>query len=200
MRYMKGKIYITKSAKQTQKLGEKLAREILLASQNNRVSPKEKSMSPTTTLNSGEWWGRRIFDQRKHALVLAMQGDLGGGKTTFIQGLARGLGIKENITSPTFVILKKFEIPLLHQCPGKPQLHFARNDRGSLFYHIDAYRLEKPEDLTDLAIEGILSDTNNIVAIEWSEKIQKILPKNAIKIKFEFIDEKTRKIVINNHS
>lgn len=197
---MKSKIYITKSAGQTRKIGEKLAREILLASQNNRVLSKEKSMSPTTTLNSGDWWGRGFFTQRKGAIVIAMQGDLGGGKTTFIQGLARGLGIKENITSPTFVILKKFEIPLLRESPGKPQLHFARNGRGSVFYHIDAYRLEKPEDLMDLGIEGILSDINNIVAIEWSEKIQQIFPKNAIKIKFEFIDEKTRKIVINNHS
>jgi tRNA threonylcarbamoyladenosine biosynthesis protein TsaE len=190
---MKSKIYITKSAGQTRKIGEKLAREILLASQNNRVLSKEKSMSPTTTLNSGEWWGRGFFTQRKGAIVIAMQGDLGGGKTTFIQGLARGLGIKENITSPTFVILKKFEIVASRS-------NAPRNNRNRTFYHIDAYRLEKPEDLTDLGIEGILLDTNNTVVIEWSEKIQKILPKNAIKIKFEFIDEKTRKIVINNHS
>jgi tRNA threonylcarbamoyladenosine biosynthesis protein TsaE len=161
---MKSKTYITKSANQTRKIGEKMAKEIV---------------SPTTTLNRGERWGRGLSTKKNGAIVLAMQGDLGGGKTTFIQGFARGLGIKENITSPTFVILKKFAIP-----------------KFQFFYHIDCYRLEKPEDLIELGINNILSDRNNIVAIEWSEKVQKILPKNVIQIKFGFVDENTRKIVI----
>ena len=174
---MINKIYITKSANQTRKLGEKLAKEIV---------------SPTTTLNGGKRWGRGFNTPEKGAIVVAMQGDLGGGKTTFIQGFARGLGIKENITSPTFVILKKFEIAASRSSP-------PRNDRERIFYHIDAYRLEKSEDLMDLGIEKILLDSHNIVAIEWSEKIKKILPKNAVKIKFEFIDNTTRKIKITNH-
>ena len=170
------KTYVTKSAKQTQKIGEKLAKEIV---------------SPTTFLNSGERWGRGLSVKKNKAIVLAMEGDLGGGKTTFIQGFAKGLRIKENITSPTFVILKKFEI-----C-RYPISKKTRNRISTNFYHIDAYRLEKPEDLIDLGIENILLDSSNIVAIEWSEKIQKILPKDAVKIKFEFVDESTRKISIN---
>ena len=169
--------YITKSAGQTRKIGEKMAKEIV---------------SPTTTLNSGERWGRGFPAQRKGAIVLAMEGDLGGGKTTFIQGFARGLGIKENITSPTFVILKKFEIAASLRAVALA----PRNDRKRIFYHIDAYRLEKPKDLLELGVEKILLDSHNIVAIEWSEKIQKIFPKNAIKIKFEFVDSTTRKIKI----
>jgi tRNA threonylcarbamoyladenosine biosynthesis protein TsaE len=189
---MKSEIYITKSAKQTQKLGEKLAREILVATQNNRVSLQEKPKSPTTTLNGGEWRGIGFRAVKKGAIVIAMRGDLGGGKTTFIQGFARGLGIKENITSPTFVILKKFKIAA---SPSRT----PRNDSLMVFYHIDAYRIEKPKDLMDLGIENILLDSHNIVAIEWSEKIQKILPKNAIKIKFEFVDDTTRKIMITDY-
>ena len=196
MRYMKSKKYIikyiTKSAGQTRKIGEKLAREILFARRNNKISRKEKSMSPTTTLNQGEWWGRGFPEQRKRALVLAMEGDLGGGKTTFVQGFAKGLGIKENITSPTFVILKKFKIPSFAKATAS-----KAKSKFQFFYHIDAYRLEKPKDLLDLGFEKILSGWNNIIAVEWSEKIQKILPKNVIKIRFEFVDENTRKIRIN---
>ena len=191
---MKSKIYttkyITKSAEQTRKIGEKLAREIVSFS-------KEKSISPTTTLNSGERWGRGFSTQRNGAIVLAMEGDLGGGKTTFIQGFARGLGIKENITSPTFVILKvfkitksKIQIPNAKSNPKSKAQN--KNSKFHFFYHIDCYRIEKAKDLLDLGVKNILSDRNNIIAIEWSEKIQKILPNNAIKIKFEFVDENTR--------
>ena len=198
---MINKIYITKSANQTRKIGEKMAKEIVLASPKSR---RGEGGSPTTTLNRGERWGRGFPTQRKGAIVLAMQGDLGGGKTTFIQGFARGLGIKENITSPTFVILKKFEIAASPRpfgkrggAPRNDKDGAPRNDRSNVFYHIDCYRIEKSGDLLDLGVKNILSDRNNIVAIEWSEKIQKILPKNAIKIKFEFVDENTRRIVMN---
>ena len=78
----------------------------------------ETQLSPTTILSRGERWGRGMSAKKKGALALAMQGDLGGGKTTFIQGFARGLGIKENITSPTFIILKKFEIAALARPAG----------------------------------------------------------------------------------
>ena len=151
--------YITNSAKQTQKIAGKLAKKIV---------------SPIAIFNRGE--------RRGSSLVLALEGELGSGKTTFVQGIARGLGIKENITSPTFVVLKKFQIP---------------KSQFQTFYHIDCYRLEKPKDLLDLGIEKILLDRHNIVVIEWAEKIQKILPARIIKIKFEFVDNTKRKITIN---
>ena len=176
---MKSKKYITKSANQTRKIGEKMAREIV---------------SPTTTLNKGERWGRGLSTKKNGAIVLALRGDLGSSKTTFIQGFAKGLGIKENITSPTFVILKKFEI-CRYAISQKTRNRISTNYKT--FYHIDCYRIEKPKDLLDLGVKNILSDRNNIVAIEWSEKVQKILPKNAIKIKFEFVDENTRRIVMS---
>jgi len=140
---------ITNSAKQTQKLGEKIAQEL------------------SDTVGG------------KTAIVLGLQGNLGGGKTTFLQGFAKGLGIKEKILSPTFVILKRFQVP-----------GFRFQD----FYHIDCYRLKNEKDILELGFNDIIKDSRNIVAVEWSEKIKKVLPKNTIFIEFKFIDNKTREI------
>lgn len=118
---------------------------------------------------------------QKRAQILALQGDLGGGKTTFLQGFARGLGIKEKILSPTFVILKKFKI---------------RSLRFKYFYHIDCYRIEKSKEILDLDFKKIASDNKNIVAIEWAERVKEILPQNTILINFEFIDKNKRKIIL----
>jgi tRNA threonylcarbamoyladenosine biosynthesis protein TsaE len=108
------------------------------------------------------------------AFVVALRGDLGGGKTTFLQGFARGLGIKEKVLSPTFNIYKRY---------------------GN-FYHFDCYRIEKPEEILNLGFKEIISNPKNIVAIEWAEKIEDILPKNTKWITFEFIDENVRSIDI----
>jgi tRNA threonylcarbamoyladenosine biosynthesis protein TsaE len=149
------KKYLTNSAIQTKKLGEKLAKKIL---------------KKTT--------------KKKGTFVIGLTGELGGGKTTFLQGLAKGLGIKQKILSPTFVIMKKFKVP------KKKNFYW--------FYHIDCYRLQKPKELFDLGFKEIISNPQNIVAIEWAEKIKKILPKNAPILKFKFIDEKTREIILSS--
>jgi len=107
--------------------------------------------------------------RRKGALVFALTGDLGSGKTTFVQGFLRGLGVKKRTTSPTFIIFRRFALS---------HLLFAN------LYHADAYRLKKAKDLSALGFKGILDDPKNIVLIEWAEKIKKILPKNTIWIKF----------------
>ncbi len=143
------KKYITTSYKQMQKLGERTAEQIL-----NTIGGKT-------------------------AIVLGLQGNLGGGKTTFLQGFARGLGIKDKILSPTFVILKRFQVP-----------GFRFND----FYHIDCYRLKDEKDILELGFKDIIKDARNIVAIEWPEKIRKALPKGVILIKFKFIGENKREI------
>ena len=132
--------------------------------------------SPIQTKKMGEILAKEILraQHSKRARIIGLVGDLGGGKTTFLQGFARGLGIKEKITSPTFVIMKRF-----------------RN-----FYHIDCYRIKKPKELLDLGFKKIISDPQNIVAIEWADRIKKILPRGTIWINFEFIDSKTRKIVV----
>lgn len=133
---------ITNSAKETQELGKILAKEILKQ------------------------------DLNKTALVLALQGDLGGGKTTFLQGFAKGLGIKEKILSPTFVLIKRF----------KMNKKYFKN-----FYHVDCYRISGAKDIEELGFKDIILNPENIVVVEWSERIKKVLPKPTIIIKFDFM-------------
>lgn len=95
--------------------------------------------------------------------IFALTGELGAGKTIFAQGFAKGLGIKDKITSPTFVLIRQHNIP----------------NTKKVFYHIDLYR---PENFNHLGLEEILSDKNSVVLIEWGEKIENILPKHTIKI------------------
>ncbi len=143
---------ITKSSIETQKVGEDFAKEILASGLKNS------------------------------AVVLVLRGDLGAGKTTFLQGFAKGLGIKENILSPTFIVMKRFKIYDL---------------RFKNFYHIDCYRLKDEKDLEVLDFEEIISNPQNIVAIEWPEKISQILPKDTILIKFDHLKKDKRALTIS---
>ncbi len=128
---------------------------------------------------------REIFNTRfkkNQAVILALKGNLGSGKTTFTQGFLRGLGIKKKITSPTFVIAKRYT------------LHATRYKS---VYHIDCYRIKKSQELLILGIKEIFDNSKNIVLIEWPERISKILPKERINLKFEYgKKENERKIMI----
>ncbi|MEA3273416.1 MAG: tRNA (adenosine(37)-N6)-threonylcarbamoyltransferase complex ATPase subunit type 1 TsaE [Patescibacteria group bacterium] len=115
--------------------------------------------------------------------ILCLYGELGSGKTTFTQGLASGLGIQEAVNSPTFNILKLYPIK------------DAQQDIKRL-YHIDCYRLEKPEDILGLGFKEWISDKEGITVIEWADKIKSILPKNRIDINFKITGENTRKLII----
>jgi len=108
---------------------------------------------------------------QKTALVVGLYGNLGAGKTTFTQAVAKQLGIKEKIQSPTFVIERIYEIP-------KKNFAFKR------LIHIDAYRLQNPKELQALGFQKILKDKNNLIFIEWADKVFKILPKNHWQIFF----------------
>ena len=136
--------------------------------------------------------GKKLADQilklspKKKAFLIALEGDLGGGKTTFLQGLAKGLGIKERILSPTFLILKKFKIE-------KPK---SQKTKFKYFYHLDCYRIQNPKELLDLGFKKIIDDPQNIVALEWAEKVKKILPLNTFWLKFQFKSKTQRKITI----
>ncbi len=128
------------------------------------------------------------------ALVLALQGELGAGKTTFIQGLGKALGIKEKILSPTFVIMRRYGVRPLGRDKGSP----AKAGTPMNLYHLDCYRLNGVEDLSGLGFEEILKDKKNLVVIEWAERIKNVLPKDAVWIKFEHRGEDERKIRISN--
>jgi len=104
--------------------------------------------------------GERIGRAVPGGTVIAFRGPLGAGKTTMAKGLARGLGIEENVTSPTFTIVSEYE--------GRLRLH-----------HVDAYRLSGPEDFEAIGGEELLADTGGVCLVEWSERIEASLPKES---------------------
>lgn len=113
--------------------------------------------------------------------VIALNGELGAGKTTFAQGFAKGLGIKEKIISPTFVLIRQHQVPITN----------------SILYHIDLYRLENGEDFKNLGIEELINDENNLILIEWADKIKSYLPKNTLEIKINKINKDQRLIIVD---
>lgn len=121
------------------------------------------------------------FSKKITKNIIALYGDLGSGKTTFVQGLAKGLGIEKRIASPTFMIIRSYVIN-------------NKKIKAKYFYHMDLYRIEGSDLNLALEIKEILNDKNNIVAIEWPEKIEKLLPKNTLKIYFLYLDENKRSI------
>ncbi|MEI6238003.1 MAG: tRNA (adenosine(37)-N6)-threonylcarbamoyltransferase complex ATPase subunit type 1 TsaE [bacterium] len=117
--------------------------------------------------------------------VFCLSGELGAGKTTFVQGVAKALGISTKVVSPTFVLEKRYEIP-----------EFEGKRRFKRLIHIDAYRLSHGKEILPLRFEETCADPENLVLIEWPEKVESAIPKGARIIKFEHIDEGTRKIIL----
>ena len=117
----------------------------------------------------------------KGATVVGLFGDLGSGKTTFCQALGKHLGVKEFMTSPTFVIMKKYS-------PDQTTTSIKN------LFHIDAYRLGNSQELEVLGFKELLKDPKNLIVIEWPERVSDILPKSLIKIYFKFIGENEREI------
>ncbi|PJE64229.1 MAG: tRNA (adenosine(37)-N6)-threonylcarbamoyltransferase complex ATPase subunit type 1 TsaE [Candidatus Ryanbacteria bacterium CG10_big_fil_rev_8_21_14_0_10_43_42] len=123
------------------------------------------------------------------ALVVALTGNLGGGKTTFTQGFAEGFGITETVLSPTFILMNTYPIPLY--TTTKTQHESFKN-----LVHIDAYRLDTSMQLHALGWEDIMKSIHNIVLIEWADRARKLLPERYVEIQFEVIHEKTRRILL----
>ncbi len=104
------------------------------------------------------------------AMVVGLSGDLGAGKTAFVKCIAKELGIKEEITSPTFVIIKNYGID---------------HGRFKKLVHVDAYRLQKSQELEVLGFNDLVSDPNNLVMLEWPENVEGVLPKDTEILTFE---------------
>lgn len=121
---------------------------------------------------------QNIESEKFPNMVICLNGDLGSGKTVFVKAFANALGIDEDITSPTFNIIKEYnngELPL---------------------YHMDVYRIE--DALEDIGIEDYY-DKNGVTIIEWADMIKDKLPEERLDIKFKIIDENTRVIVLIPH-
>ena len=106
---------------------------------------------------------------KDRATILALVGDLGAGKTTFVQALAKRLGIKETVQSPTYVLMKSYPL-------DGPLTTFGEKRRFNRLIHIDAYRLENPEEFKTLKPEEFLNDPKAFVVIEWPQKLGNLLP------------------------
>ena len=119
--------------------------------------------------------------------ILLLHGNLGAGKTTFMQGIAEGLGITQSIISPTFIIMREYEVRMKDE-----------GSRINMLYHLDLYRINSDSDLVTLGLEEIFQDKNAIVAIEWPERLGSYLPKKRIEINMKYISENERVIEIEN--
>ena len=119
-----------------------------------------------------------IESEKFPGMIICLDGELGSGKTVFVKGFAKSLGIEETITSPTFNIVKEYtngEMPL---------------------YHIDVYRLEDNE--SQIGFNDYFSQ-NAVSIIEWSDLIEDQLPEERLDIKFKIIDENTRILILKPH-
>jgi len=134
----------------------------------------------------------KLTPKKDEATLVALSGELGSGKTTFVQCAARALGVQENITSPTFVLIKSYQLPTLNS-PFEKRGGRRVGDFRNLF-HIDAYRLESGAELAKLDFEEIVAEPRNLIFLEWPERVAEVLPTDYLTIKFSFIDEATRTI------
>jgi len=130
------------------------------------------SNSPSKT----ETLAKEFLAKNPGVNLIGLSGDLGSGKTVFVKGIAKVLGINRNITSPTFVIEKIYK------------------SKTYQLVHIDAYRLSGANDLQATGFDEFVSDPKNIVVIEWPERIFSVLPEKMRIIKFDYVSENKRKI------
>ena len=122
--------------------------------------------------------GMRLGSLLRTGDIMCLTGDLGAGKTTFVQGLAAGWGSLDQVSSPTFVIVNLYR----------------RLDQGQLF-HLDAYRLSGPMEAVDLDLDGMLDE--GILVIEWADIIEGAIPESCLWIHLQYVDEFQRDLVFS---
>lgn len=139
------------------------------------------SKNTESTIGLGKELGRFI----QAGMIFGLVGDLGGGKTTFLKGVAEYFGIK-NITSPTFVIMRKYPI----RSGGK--------NAPKTLYHFDMYRVGDEKEALEAGLSDALADKNGVIFIEWADRIEEALPKEMAKIEFDYLGPEKRKIVFSS--
>lgn len=111
------------------------------------------------------------------ATVVGLYGDLGSGKTTFVQAAAQALGVSSHVSSPTFLIWKRFKI---------------KDSRFKNLIHADCYRLQSGEELRKLGFADLLADPANLIFVEWADRVADLLPKDHTKLFLDFVNDTTR--------
>ena len=145
-----------------------------------KINPKYLTASVKQTRKLGRDFAMEIIKKPplKRPIIIGLSGDLGSGKTAFLQGFARGLGVKERVLSPTFLIMKRFPLT-----------------KGNLdsFYHIDCYRVKSSKELEFLGFKDTAKNPKNIIAIEWADRLKSSVSFSII-VNFKFIGKKEREI------
>ncbi len=143
------------------------------------MSPNLKYQITTHSVQETQKLGKSIGAMVTPGTVLALTGDLGSGKTSFVQGLAKGLEVPDEyyITSPSYTLINEY--------PGRHPL-----------FHVDLYRILDPIDIEDIGLYEILDD-NAVVAIEWADRVEQAFLPDPISIHFEITDDETRDICIS---
>ncbi|MFH0985235.1 MAG: tRNA (adenosine(37)-N6)-threonylcarbamoyltransferase complex ATPase subunit type 1 TsaE [Candidatus Omnitrophota bacterium] len=123
--------------------------------------------------------GKSVASEVKPGTVLCFEGQLGSGKTTFIKGLAEGLGLERSaqVKSPTFVLMHIYKVK-------------------TPLYHFDCYRLNSLEELENIGFEDFVNDPRAISCVEWAEKAGDLIPAKARHIRFEILDASRRRITL----
>lgn len=143
------------------------------------------SHSEAETVRLGDDFAKRYI---RAGTVVCIRGELGAGKTHFIKGIARSLGIDEReLTSPTFALAHEFELEG-HAVSTAPRA----------LYHLDCYRFEKPEELLQLGIEDYLYPKHAATIIEWPERIESLIPTGSIDVRIDVISEQGRTISVTH--
>lgn len=136
--------------------------------------------SAQETKDLGEELGHYVSQKEGNATVICLYGDLGSGKTTFVQGFAKGLGIRSRLLSPTFIIVRRYSLI----------------ERAGFLYHIDLYRIKNEKDLRELGISEILADTHSFVLIEWAEKLDSLLPSERVNVRCMTLENGNHQVVV----
>jgi tRNA threonylcarbamoyladenosine biosynthesis protein TsaE len=141
--------------------------------------------SPEETASAGAEVASALKEKGsgKHARVVCLYGDLGSGKTTFVQGFARTMGIASRLLSPTFIIVRRYTIP----------------SSEFFLYHIDLYRIQTVADIENIGLREIVADPKAYVCIEWAERLGNLLPQRRSDIRLRVLDDGQHEIVITEN-
>ena len=124
--------------------------------------------------------GRRLGQALQVGDIICMQGDLGAGKTTFVQGIAQGWGSMDAVSSPTFILVNVY-----------------RGADGKQLYHLDAYRLDSELEAEELDLNTMLAQ--GPMLIEWPERMQNLIPREQIWVNLEYMDQEERQLKFKSH-
>jgi len=141
--------------------------------------------------------GMRLGELVRGGELLLLEGSLGTGKTTFTQGLARGIGITEVVSSPTFTLLKEYPGqpgPTAQREQAQATLQHRQQERhqvGPALYHFDLYRLDDPEEILDLGFEDYFFG-NGVCVVEWADKAELLWPAEHLRLRMKIMSETKR--------